>query len=88
MKVSLHHLGLKLKLNIARRGGPLVFVFAVLVPFNEQFFGFCSVFLRFFGFDSDLRFAVWNVRFFRSQPFFHQFFGLFSAIGYICFSTS
>ena len=40
------------------RGGLLVFGFAVLVPFYKRFFGFCSTFYRFFGFESNLRFAV------------------------------
>ena len=39
-------------------GGLLVFGFAVLVPFYKRFFGFCSTFYRFFGFESNLRFAV------------------------------
>ena len=44
--------------NAAQQGGgPLVFGFAVLLPSCERFFGFWSIFMRFFRFESSLWFA-------------------------------
>ena len=39
-------------------GGSTCFRFCGFGPFSGRFFGFCLIFLRFFGFDANHRFAV------------------------------